>query len=273
LLGIALLAFAGGCSTPRIVIERSCPPCIQIEPSAKVGLEIVIEIPSSARKIEALTETVIDALGGQVLTRRAATEPVRLELDRHLQRGPNPVVDVRDADYIVRACPTEWSYHGQNGSGYLRVRIDVVRAKRPEAPCVYSSTYWSKVHAPDEVQAMARAADLVSDRFVADLRPSRICNVVDMDDSDPSVETGITLCRCGHFDAAYTAFSDLAAKAPNSAPVLYNLGVLKESRGEYDGAEALLLQAIKIEPKGMYYVALERVRAARLDAEALGKTP
>jgi len=97
--------------------------------------------------------------------------------------------------------------------------------------------------------------------------------VVDMDDSDPSVETGITLCRCGHFDAAYTAFSDLAAKAPNSAPVLYNLGVLKESRGEYDGAEALLLQAIKIEPKGMYYVALERVRAARLDAEALGKTP
>ena len=57
------------------------------------------------------------------------------------------------------------------------------------------------------------------------------------------------------------------------APALYNFAVLRESRGEYNEAESLLLKATQIDPKGVYYVALERVRAARRDAEALGKTP
>jgi tetratricopeptide (TPR) repeat protein len=262
-LGIALLFLAQGCSTPRIRIERSCPPCIALESGATVALEIVI-----------------DPAGGQAPARQGVAELVRRELDRHLQKGPYPIVDVRAAKVIVRACPTEWSFQwpfpplpGQNGLGYLRVRIDVLHANSPNSPCIYSSTYWAKVHVPDEIGAMARAADLVSDRFAADLRPSRICNVVEMDDSDPRVETGIKLCECGQFDAAYTAFSDLAARGPDSAPILYNLAVLKESRGEYDNAESLLLRATKMEPKAIYYVALERVRAARRDAEALGKTP
>jgi tetratricopeptide (TPR) repeat protein len=262
-LGIAFLVLAQGCSAPRIRIERSCPPCIQLESNATVGLEIVI-----------------DPAGGQAIVRQEAAELVRRELERHLQRGPYPLVDVRAAKVIVRACPTQWSFQwpipplpGQNGLGHLRVRIEVLHANSPNAPCIYSSTYWAKVHVPDQMGAMARAADLVSDNFVADLRPSRICNVVEMDDSDSRVETGIRLCEVGQFDAAYTAFSDLAARAPDSAPILYNLAVLKESRGEYDDAETLLLQATKREPKAIYYVALERVRAARRDAEALGKTP
>jgi tetratricopeptide (TPR) repeat protein len=149
----------------------------------------------------------------------------------------------------------------------------VVHAKSPEAAPIYATTYWSKVEAPDEPLAMAKAADRLADRFVIDLRPSRICNVVEMDDSDPRVETGISLCECGQFEAAHTAFSDLAARAPDSAPVLYDLAVLKESRGEYDAAEALLLRATKIVQKPIYYIALERVRAGRRDAEALGSTP
>ena len=257
-LGIALLLLSQGCSTPRIRIERSCPPCIPLESDATLGLEIVI-----------------DSAGGP-----AAAEPVRFELTRHLQRGPYPLVGVSAAKVIVRACPTQWSYEGplvllpgQNAQWCLRVRIEVLRPNSPNTATLSSSTYWSKVHAPEEGQAIARAADMVADRFLADLRPSRICNVVDMDDGDPRTATGIELCECGRFDAAYTAFSDLAARAPDSAPVLYDLAVLKESRGEYDDAEALLLRATKIDPKAIYYVALERVRAGRRDAEALGKTP
>jgi len=257
--GIALLVLAASCSSPQIRIERTCPPCIQLDPRAKVGLELVVENGPA---------------------RQATSEAVLRELDRHLRRGANPVVDPRAADILVRACPTQWSYEGpivllpgQNGLWHLRVRIEVVRANSPDTPCISSSTYWSKVHAPDELQAIARAADLVSDRFLDDLRPSRICNVVDMDDSDPRLATGIELRRSGQFDAAYTAFSDLAARAPDSPPVLYDLAVLKESRGEYDDAEELLLRATQREQKAIYYTALERVRAARRDAEALGKTP
>jgi hypothetical protein len=274
---LALVALAQGCATPRIRIERSCPPCIPLDPTAKVGLEIVVEGGPGPGKIESLTEAV---LGGQLLDRRAAAEPVGQELDRHLRMADHPVVDPRAADVVFRACPTHWSYQGpallhpgQNGSGYLRVFIEVLRANNPGAPCIYSATYWSRVQAPDERLAISRAADRVADGLVADLRPSRICNVVEMDNCDPRAKTGIELCERGQFDAAYSAFSDLAAQAPDSAPVLYDFAVLKESRGEYNDAEALLLRATQKDPKGIYYIALERVRAARRDAEALGKTP
>jgi hypothetical protein len=275
---MAILALAQGCATPRIRIERSCPPCIPLDPTDKVGLEIVVEgVPG---KTESFTEAVVGAVGGQLLDRRAAAEPVGQELDRHLRMAAHPLVDPRTADVLFRACPTHWSYQGpalfhpgQDGSGYLRVFIEVRRANTPGAPCIYSATYWSRAQAPDERLAMARAADRVADILVADLRPSRICNVVEMDSCDPRAKTGIALCERGQFDAAYSAFSDLAAQAPDSAPVLYDFAVLRESRGEYDGAEALLLRATKMEPKGIYYIALERVRAARRDAEALGKTP
>jgi tetratricopeptide (TPR) repeat protein len=261
--GIALLLLAQGCSTPRIRIEHTCPPCIPLDPHASVGLELVI-----------------DPAAGQAPPRPEAAEMVRSELERHLLRGPYPLVEVTAAKVIVRATPTQWTYEGpllllpgQNGLWHLRVRIEVIPANSPNAPCIASSTYWSKVHALNEGLAIARAADMVADRFLDDLRPSRICNVVQMDDTDPRVQTGIQLCECGQFDAAYSAFSDLAARAPDSPPVLYDLAVLKESRGEYDEAEALLLRATKMDPKGVYYIALERVRAARHDAEALGKTP
>jgi hypothetical protein len=279
-LGFALLTATAGCRAPEIRIERSCPACIQLAPNARIGLQVTAEDLPGARKTGGVIESVIDAATGQFMTRGAAAEPVWRELDRHLRCGANPVVDPGAADILVRARPTEWSYHGPipprpgtHGNGYLRVYIEVVQAKSPEAAPIYATTYWSKVEAPDEPLAMVKAADRLADRFVLDLRPSRICNVVKMDDSDPRVEPGISLCECGQFEAAHTAFSDLAARAPESAPVLYDLAVLKESRGEYNEAEALLLRATKIAQKAIYYSALERVRAARRDAEALGSTP
>src|SRR5579859_4107351 len=193
--GIAVLALAEGCSTPEIRIERTCPPCIQLDPRAKVGLELLVDNGPGAGKVEGMTEAVVGLVGGRALGRQATGEAVLRELDRHLRLGVNPVVDPRVADILVRTCPTQWSYEGpiplfpgQNGLWHLRVRIEVLHANNPNAPCISSSTYWSKVHAPSEVQAIARAADLVSDRFLDDLRPSRICNVVEMDDSDPRVE-------------------------------------------------------------------------------------
>src|SRR5581483_1647498 len=90
-LGIALLIAAQGCSTPRIRIEHTAPPCIALESGATVGLETVID--PAARPA-------------------AVAEPVRGELARHLQRGPYPFVDVPSAKVIVRACPTQWTYEG-----------------------------------------------------------------------------------------------------------------------------------------------------------------
>lgn len=279
-VGFALLVAAAGCGAPQITIERSRPACIQVGSEAKIAVRVTTEGDPPERKTKALVDAAIDAAGGQFLNKRAAAEPLWRELERELGRGVNPVVDLASADFIVLAHPTEWSYEGpiltqpdNPGHGHLRVHIDVVRANSPGEKPVYGSTYWSKVEAPDETRAIEKAAHLLAERFTADLRPSRVCNVVEMDDSDPRTSTGISLCRSGEFEAAHTAFSDLAAGAPGSAPALYDLAVLKESRGEYDEAEALLLRATKIAQKPIYYSALARVRAARVDAEALGSAP
>src|SRR5579864_3177305 len=79
-LGIVLFGAALGCSTPRIRIEHSCPPCIQLEPNATVGLETVID---------------------PAVTKPEVSEVVRGELERHLLRGPYSLVAVSSAKVIV----------------------------------------------------------------------------------------------------------------------------------------------------------------------------
>ena len=92
---------------------------------------------------------------------------------------------------------------------------------------------------------------------------------VELDDSDPNAEPGIELCKDGKFDAAYVAFSEASSRSPGSAPLLYNLAVLAEARGEYNLAESMLGRATGLEPKALYFEALDRVRRARGDSEAL----
>ena len=69
--------------------------------------------------------------------------------------------------------------------------------------------------------------------------------------------------------AARDALAGTYTYLNDAAPLLYNLAVLAEARGEYDLAESMLGRATGLEPKALYFEALDRVRRARGDSEAM----
>lgn len=271
---VSLLAMTVGCSH-RIRIERSRPARFPLGANHPIALQVEKDgtPPSSSTVLEA----VIDASQGQVLNKWLAVEPVKSELNAQVRGAGYRVVDRAEASLIVRVRPTSWSYQLENrgdlrsGFGKLQALIEIVDARDPNARPVFSDTYWATAGAADagEPEAMIRAARSLIQAFIRELQPYRVWDEVELDDDDPLVKTGIELCERGQFEAAYAAFADAVARNPRSAPALYNLGVLAESRGSYDEAEDVLRRAIEISPKRMYYSAVERVRLARRDADAL----
>ncbi|MFZ5468815.1 MAG: tetratricopeptide repeat protein, partial [Myxococcota bacterium] len=272
------LALVAGC-TPRIRLERSRPAAVQLPIDQPIALQV--ETDGTAPSATNVMDAVIGVTQGQVLNKWLAVEPVRNELRVQLQNAGYRLVEPAQAQAVVRVRPVRWHYQLEqqknvmHGSGRLDVKLELLDAKNPAAPPLYSATYWGTGSAKNlgEPEAMLRAAQRVAGVFLRDTRPSRVSAVVDLDDSDPITEPGIELCKSGQFEAAYAAFSDAVARAPQSAPALYNLAVLAEARGEYNEAESLLQRATAISPKPLYYSALERVRGAQQDAQAMQGSP
>lgn len=275
-LSLALLSLAAGCSH-TFRIERTRPPVFQLNTTQKISLQVDKDgNPSSATTV---LDTAIGVTQGQVLNKWLAVEPVRNEFNASLRGSGYAVVD-RFPELIIRVRPTSWTYQLEekpkdlnalrSGSGRLDARIEIVEAANP-SNVLYGDSYWATASAENagEPEAMARAAQRMAGAFIADLRPYRVSVRVELDDDDPIVEPGLELCEEGQFDAAYSFFADTVARSPRSAPALYNYGVLAESRGSYDEAENVLMRAIELAQKPLYYTALERVRLSRRDAQAL----
>lgn len=273
----AVLASAVAC-TPRIRITRPTPARFHLPTTQPLALEVKPDgvAPSATTVMDA----AIGLSQGQVMNKWVAVEPVRVEWNGQLHAASYKLVAAGQAERILRIVPTGWAYEidKQNlkaGHGRLDLRVEVLDARNPDGPPLFREEYWatSSVSNVGEPEAMLRAAKTAALRFLEDLRPGQVWNTVELDDDDPAAEPGIQLCKQNQFEAAHAAFSDLATRSPGSAPALYNLAVLKESRGEYDQAEELLIRATQIQPKPIYYSALERVRYARADAVALSQTP
>lgn len=270
LLALALMVVAG--CTPRIRIEWSRPARFVLPVEHPIALSV--EVDGAAPTGENVVDAMIGLGQGQLLNKWLAVLPVHSSLEGQLRRAGHNLVDPRSAALIVRVRPTRWSYQRDqkgSGSGRLEARIEVIDPRNPAGQPLFADRYWAtggggKIGEPE---AMARASRALARAFLATLQPSRVSARVELDDSDPITEPGIELCKRGEFEAAYLAFSQAATQAPSSAPVLYDLAVLAEARGEYDLAESMLARATGLEPKALYFSALERVRRAREDAERM----
>ena len=268
--GLGLLA---GC-TPRIRIDSTRPARFKLAPSQRIALQV--ETDGVAPTATNVLDAVIGVTQGQVLNKWLAVEPVRNELGTQLGNAGYSVVEGAVADVVLRVHPTSWTYqldrdvhHLGSGTGRLDARIEVLDAHNANAAPLFADSYWARGSASlGEPEAMLRAAQHLAGAFLSDLQPSRVSARVELDD-DPVTAPGIDLCKQGQFDAAYDAFADAVSRKPDSAPTLYDLGVKAEARGAYDQAETSLRRASGINPKPFYYTALERVRRARKDAEAL----
>lgn len=269
---VVAAALLSGCAH-HIRIARTRPAPLNL--AADRTLEVLVEAPSTPNDQPTASDAVgafFDATRGQLIPTAFAVDPLRKEFRDALHASRFPLA--AGADTLVRVTPIDWTYRGPlplqrgTGSGKLQARVEVLDRRLPEAPRLYNETFWATSEAPNEAEAILRAARRLTQAFLRELEPTRVWARVELDDSDPIGKPGIELCERGLFDAAHTAFTDAVSRQPDSAPSLYNLAVLEEARGEYGVAERLLLDATRIQPKTLYFEALERVRRSYAEQAA-----
>lgn len=270
---VATLLVTTGCAgAPVIHLTWSRPPLLPVTPAQKVALDV--SKGNAAVTPNAAMGTVLGLVQGQVMNQDMSVEALRAELKGQLQNMGFAVVDKSQADVVIKVVPTAWEYQLQgltSGRGRLDVRVDVFDLHGTAGQTIFHDDYWAR-DAGDhlgEPEVMVRAAGRVITRFLEDLRPQRVSAKVEMDDSDPVVGPGLELCRSNQFEAAYLALSQAVNNKPSSSAALYDLGIMAEVRGSYDEAEDLLRRATTYSQKPIYFSALERVRAAKVDAAGM----
>jgi len=274
LSAVSALLFTTGCAAPVIHLTWSRPPLLPITTSQKVGLDVAkgnaVVTPNAAMG------AVLGLTQGQVMNKDMSVDALRIELKGQLQNMGFAVVDKSQADVIVKVVPTAWEYQLQpgtltSGRGRLDIQVDVFDLHGTASQAIFHDGYWARDTGNHlgEPEVMVRAAGLVITRFLDDLRPQRVSARVEMDDSDPVVGPGLELCRSNQFEAAYLALAQAVNKKPDSSAALYDLGIMAEVRGSYDEAEDLLKRATTYSQKPIYFSALERVRAAKVDATGM----
>lgn len=273
---IAALLLTTAC-THEIRIARTRPPRLDLATDRKLAIEVKAGDEHGVPTATDAARAVVGLTRGQLVQPVMATVPVRDDLTRVLRNAHRTLVDPAQADLLLKAEPTSWKWRGPlpmqrgTGTGTLHVRVDVFDRRAPGEPLVFTETYWASAEARNEGEALLRASDRLAREFLRDLEPVKVWARVQLDDSDPVTRPGIELCDRGKFEAAHQAFTDIVARHPGSAPALYNLAVLEEARGELDRAEALLVDATRLNAKPLYYEAIERVRRTR--AEVQSATP
>jgi len=273
LTAVATLLVTTGCAgAPVIHLTWSRPPLLPITTAQKVALDV----PKGATAVtpNAAMGAVLGLTQGQVMNKDMSVDALRAELKGQLQNMGFAVVDKSQADVVIKVVPTAWEYHLQaltSGRGRLDIQVDVFDLHGTAGQAIFHDGYWAR-DAGDhlgEPEVMVRAAGRVVTRFLEDLRPQQVSAKVEMDDSDPVVGPGLDLCRSNQFEAAYLALSQAVNQKPNSSAALYDLGIMAEVRGSYDEAEDLLRRATTYSQKSFYFTALERVRAAKVDAAGM----
>lgn len=289
LLLAALLGALAGCGPPRVRIKRMLPPRVDLAMQKPIAVEVDenaggLAVQSAAEVVHGAGESVSrhgskgDVLGmasdalngldqvGRPMRAVTVAEALKRNLEESLRRSEYKVAGARDAEVIVRARPTDWTL--RKGRWRLESQVDIVR-KGKDGRLIYRFEYRTRVKAQSQQDALKIAAESLADQFVKDLRPGNAWQTVELDDDDPIVQPGIELCEEGEIGAAFRAFADAVARAPDSGPALYNLALLTDARGDYDAAEALLLRALRNDPKPLYEAALARTRAAQAEAREL----
>lgn len=163
--------------------------------------------------------------------------------------------------------------------GFAKANFQVVKADgrvvvfRDYIGEYYGTTYEAGQRPPQSHHELVERAlhDMVHD-FLADITPRRVIEKIVLDDKEPAVEPGVKLAQDGNLAAAERAWQAVLERNPRSAGATYNLGVLLETRGDFEGAEASYLKAIELSPKPLYRDALYDLRRRLREASSL-QTP
>jgi tetratricopeptide (TPR) repeat protein len=263
-----------GC-TPGVWIRRQAPASVNLGPTRA----LVLAHPRGAPEA---VNTAIEALHHQLMS------DGYFQLYRSLPQGTDAPpafirLHVRDYDYFESA-RTEWVERdgGQVERTLLRPRAHTalfIELTGADGRVLVADTFEDEVSAleyepgrdapPVAQQLLADAAQAAVRSFLWRITPRTVSEKLRLDETDPGTRAGITLAERGEWERALAEFERLSAAKPDSAPALYNQGVVLEVMGQPERAVERYEAANRLQPKGLYRNALEQLRRRVADVQSL----
>lgn len=121
------------------------------------------------------------------------------------------------------------------------------------------------------LELLDRAVRNAIGSFASDITPRMVTDRIVFDDDDELLKPGIKRAEDGDLAGAEQAWAALLVQNPANAGALYNIGVLLETRGEFEQAAAHYNQAIQIFGKPLYREALENMNRRLAEAQSLNR--
>lgn len=160
--------------------------------------------------------------------------------------------------------------------GYAEVNFQVVKSDgRVLVMREYGGDYFGssfvrgtgRPYNPNDL--LQRAVREAVEEFVSDVTPRQVVEKIELDDDDEALKPGIRAAEAGDLAGAERAWTEVIRREPNNSGAIFNLGVLLETRGEFDAAADAYRKALNISHKSLYSEALEDLNERLRDAESL----
>ncbi len=107
--------------------------------------------------------------------------------------------------------------------------------------------------------------------FASDITPRMVTDRIVFDNDDELLKPGVKKAQDGDLAGAERDWQTLLSQNPANAGAIYNIGVLLETRGEFEQATANYNQALTLFGKPLYREALENMNRRLAEAKSLNQ--
>lgn len=170
----------------------------------------------------------------------------------------------------------KFTYLSVTPEGKARISFQVVRR---DGQVIVMDDYSGRSSAPSFDATKRRAysrGDLLEnavrsavDSFMWDVTPRQVVEKIELDESLDALKPGVKAASEGDLRGAESSWNAVLSGDPNNAGAIYNLGVLQETRGDFDAASASYRRASQLSPKPLYRAALENLERRLREAQSL----
>jgi len=258
-LGPLLLVL--GCA-PVVLVQRPVPAEVDLGPQVRTLTLVTVEgAPDAAAQV------------ARTLQARAMHQDYfRLVL---WSEGMAPDASGRTGYLSIEIA--EWTQEqvpSGGGTEEARVRLLARMGRTPQGP--WSEPYESGgslngVAATSDLQRpqlLGGACVRAIDDLLSALAPRPEVEEVTLDTSDDRLRAGAALASRGALDEARAALEKVHEDHPELPGAAYDLGVVHEALGDWQGAEALYAEAVRLRDQKLYRDALQSVRKRLRSAQS-----
>ncbi|MGZ6080528.1 MAG: tetratricopeptide repeat protein [Myxococcaceae bacterium] len=252
-------------------VSRPAPAVLDLGPSARVLSVVRVDGPEDSPSV------VVHTLKG-----RAARQGY-FQVDAWKEGSPS---DATGHTAYVWLEVAEWSFAAPRtpageAEPHASVRLHTRLARAPGGPwsepyetggLVEGTESASDVSRAVESQLLLESSLRAVDDLLRALAPRPRIEEVELDVDSPLLQPGAAAAVRGDLEEARASFASVHARHPELPGAAYDLGLVLESFGELDQAEALYTQALSMKDDRLYRDALQSVRV-RLRSGASGFPP